>query len=63
MAGESVDQLAIEVRDVVGGTDSKFDVAADEAVKSLEEFQGAMRDVRAIVGNPEMRDNLETILG
>ena len=62
LAGDSVNQLAMEVRDVVGGADSKVDELAEEAVKTLEEFQGAIRDVRAITGNPELRNNLERSL-
>ncbi len=62
VAAQSVNELAAEVREVVGGTDSKFDVVADEAVKALEEFRGAMQDVRLIVGDPKMRNNLETTL-
>ncbi|TWT49702.1 hypothetical protein Pla22_49020 [Rubripirellula amarantea] len=61
-AGESVDQLAREVREVVGGTDGRIDEVAIEAKKALEEFQGAMRDVRAIVGNPKLQQNLEASL-
>ena len=62
LAGESVNRLAIEVRDVVGGADSKVDELAEQAVKTLEEFQGAIGDVRSIVGNPELRENLEQSL-
>jgi phospholipid/cholesterol/gamma-HCH transport system substrate-binding protein len=59
IAGESVNQLAIQVRELAGGTDSKVaDVAAD-ASAAIEEFRGAMLDIRAIVGNPEFRQNLE----
>jgi phospholipid/cholesterol/gamma-HCH transport system substrate-binding protein len=59
IAGESVNQLAIQVRELAGGTDSKVaDVAAD-ASAAIEEFRGAMLDIRAIVGNPEFKQNLE----
>jgi phospholipid/cholesterol/gamma-HCH transport system substrate-binding protein len=59
IAGESVNQLAIQVRELAGGTDSKVaDVAADSSA-AIEEFRGAMLDIRAIVGNPEFRQNLE----
>ncbi|QDV65067.1 MlaD family protein [Crateriforma conspicua] len=33
---------------------------ADEAIRTLEEFQGAIRDVRQIVSNPNIRQNIET---
>lgn len=61
-AGESVNQLAIEVQRVVGGADSKVDQVADEAVKTLQDFQGALQDVRQIFGNPELKANLEKSL-
>ncbi|TWU55284.1 MlaD family protein [Rubripirellula reticaptiva] len=58
-AGESVNQLAIEVRQVVSGTDGRIDAVSQEAVEALEEFQGAIRDARAIIGNPKTRADLE----
>ena len=61
-AGKSVDDLAKEVRQVVGGTDHRVDQLADEAVKTLEEFQGAIRDVRKVVGNPKLQEGLEQTL-
>jgi phospholipid/cholesterol/gamma-HCH transport system substrate-binding protein len=62
VAAESVDRLARDISQVFSGSDSKFEVVADEAVRALEEFRGAMQDVRAIVGNPEMKGNLERSL-
>lgn len=59
IAAESVNQLAAGVNDIVGGTDSKVEEVADEAVKALQEFNGAMADIRAIVGNPVLRESLE----
>jgi phospholipid/cholesterol/gamma-HCH transport system substrate-binding protein len=44
---------------VVGGTDSKIEQVADEAVKALREFNGAMADIRSIVSNKVLRENLE----
>ena len=35
----------------------------NEAVESLEEFQGAMQDVRAIVGDPRDAKQPRTIIG
>lgn len=61
-AGQSVDELAKEVRQVVGGADSRVDQVAEEAVKALEEFQGAMQEVRGIVGNPLLKQGLEDSL-
>ncbi|MDE0863047.1 MAG: MlaD family protein [Rubripirellula sp.] len=59
IAAESVNQLASSVNKVIGGTDSKIEQVADEAVRALKEFNGAMADVRAIVGNPILRESLE----
>ena len=59
IAAESVNQLASSVNKVIGGTDSKIEQVADEAVKALKEFNGAMADVRAIVGNPILRESFE----
>lgn len=59
VAAESINQLASGVEKVVGGSDSKVEQVADEAVKALREFNGAMTDIREIVNNPVIRDNLE----
>ena len=61
-AGVSVNELARQVSEVIGGTDSTIEDVADQAVQALEEFQGAMQDVRAIVGNPEMQQRLQETL-
>ena len=45
---------------IVGGIESRFDDVADEAIKAMQEFQGAMEDIRSIVGNPQLQANLET---
>ena len=60
MAGQSVDQLAKEMREVVGGTDGKIDQVSDSAVIALEEFQAVMRGVREIVENPQIKNGLES---
>ena len=61
-AGVGVNELAQQVSQVIDGTDSTIEDVADEAVKALEEFQGAMQDVRAIVGNQETQENLARAL-
>ena len=43
----------------MGGSDSKIEQVADEAVQALREFNAAMTDIRKIVNNPVIRDNLE----
>ncbi|MAI31214.1 MAG: MlaD family protein [Rubripirellula sp.] len=59
VAAESINQLASGVEKVVGGSDSKIEQVADEAVQALREFNAAMSDIREIVNNPVIRDNLE----
>ena len=59
-AAESVNTLASGVNNIVGGSESRFDDVADEAIKAMQEFQGAMEDIRSIVGNPQLQANLET---
>ncbi|EMI23051.1 mammalian cell entry-like domain-containing protein [Rhodopirellula maiorica SM1] len=59
LAGDNVNQLAVEVKNTVGGADQNMDRLAQEAVETLEEFQGAIRDVRKTVGNPLIQENIE----
>ncbi|MDB4633979.1 MlaD family protein [Rubripirellula sp.] len=59
VAAESINKLASGVEKVVGGSDSKIEQVADEAVQALREFNGAMTDIREIVNNPVIRENLE----
>lgn len=61
-AGESVNQLANQVSEIVGGSDSKVNEVSDQVVKTLEEFQAVLRDVRSIVGNPETQENIESAI-
>ena len=59
VAAESINKLASGMEKVVGGTDSKIEQVADEAVQALREFNGAMTDIREIVNNPVIRENFE----
>ncbi len=61
-AGESVNELANEVREIVGGADSRFDEVTEQTLATLEEFQAVLQDVRSITGNPEIRQNIETTI-
>lgn len=61
-AAESVNQLARGVSEIVGGSDTRFDQVAEEAIMAMQEFQGAMEDIRSIVGNPQLQANLETTI-
>ena len=58
-AGDSVNQLAGEIRTVVDGSDIALEDVSDEAVEALRQFQGTMQDVRDIINNPVLRQNLE----
>lgn len=58
-AGSGFTQIVENVQGVVGNTDTKIDNVAAEAVKALEEFQGAMREVRQIIGSEKIREDLE----
>lgn len=59
MAGQNVNRLAVDVKEAVDGTDNRLDDVADQAVQTLEEFQAAIRDVRRIVGDPELKRNID----
>lgn len=61
-AGENVNALVADVRGVVQGADTDMDGVAQEAKRALEEFQGAMQDIRSILGNPELQADLEGAL-
>ena len=61
-AGQNVNALVTEARQVVGGTDDNVDAIADEAVEALKQFQEAIKDVRKIVGDPELRESLNDSL-
>lgn len=61
-AGQTVEQLAAEVRQVIGGTDVQVDEFAEQARATIQEFQGAIQDVREIIGNPETRKDLEAAI-
>lgn len=62
-AGESINQLSDDFRGVLGaaveGNEGKVGNLADEAVETLEELQAAIRDVRAIVGDPDLKRSID----
>jgi phospholipid/cholesterol/gamma-HCH transport system substrate-binding protein len=58
--GNSVEKLGPRVGEVIENTDTTISDLSREAVETLNEFQGAIRDVRAIVGNPELRKSFES---
>lgn len=61
-AGESVNRLGNQVSEIVGGPESTLDEVSDEVVKTLEEFQAVMRDIRVIVGNPETQESIQSTI-
>lgn len=62
-AGESVNQLAGDFRGIVGNVvqdgDGKIGRLADEAVETLEDLQETIRSVKAIVGDPNLKRNID----
>lgn len=63
MAGQSVNQLAGDFRGIVGdvveGSDGQFGTLANEAVRTLDELQAAIRAVRSIVGDQNLKQNID----
>lgn len=57
--GTNVNMLVNDVRQVVGGTDATVRDVTRETVETLEMFQGAIQDVRSIIGDPNVRQNLQ----
>lgn len=60
--GENVDGLVGETRGVVGQANEQLSDVAQEARNALIEFQGAMRDIRDVVGDPALKDSLAEAL-
>ena len=58
-AGQGFNTMVQNIEQRIGGTDEKFGMVTDEAVAALEEFQGAMRDARSLLGDPEMQADLK----
>lgn len=56
--GDNVNSLVGDARGVVQQADSQVGDVAQEARNALIEFQGAMRDVRNVVGDPELKNSL-----
>ena len=67
---QNVNMLANDFRQTVGNTDTRIDNVSKEAeatlkelqlagVGALKEFQGAMQDLRAIVGNPAIKSSVQ----
>ena len=55
-AGQGFSGMVRDVQQVVDDTDQRVAAGSQEAVEALDEFQGAMREVRNLLGDPEMHD-------
>ncbi|WP_182867067.1 MlaD family protein [Rhodopirellula sp. JC639] len=56
--GDNVNQLVQNADGVVQNAEGQIGDVAQDARNALIEFQGAMRDIRNVIGNPELRDSL-----
>ena len=60
--GDNVNQLVQNADGVVQNAEGQVGNVAQDARNALIEFQGAMRDIRNVIGNPELRDSLAEAL-
>ncbi|MEL6110431.1 MAG: MlaD family protein [Planctomycetota bacterium] len=60
--GENVNQLVGDARGVVQQTDDGLEKIAQDARGAIIEFQGAIKDVRDIIGDPELKASLKKAL-
>ncbi len=56
----TVDKFTLTMQQTIGGGDSTMQDLTLGAKQTLEEFQGAIRDIRSIISNPIIRQNLES---
>ena len=56
--GENFDGLVDDARGVVGQADNQIGDVAQDARNALIEFQGAMRDIRDVIGDPAIKESL-----
>ncbi|KAA5544303.1 MCE family protein [Roseiconus nitratireducens] len=60
--GTNVNQLVADARNVVGQADDELGDVSEEARQALIEFQGAMRNIRELLGDPELKESLRQAL-
>ncbi|MEO1525713.1 MAG: MlaD family protein [Planctomycetota bacterium] len=60
--GGNVNQLVDDARGVVQQTDDGLEKIAEDARNAIIEFQGAMKDVRDVIGDPELKQSLQKAL-
>ena len=58
VAGESVNDLAVQVSEVLGGTDPQLKEVTQRAISAMEEFETTMAEIRTIITNPELRSDV-----
>ena len=56
--GEGINTLVSDAQGVVGKADDRLSDVSGEARQALIEFQGAMREIRELVGDPELKTSL-----
>jgi phospholipid/cholesterol/gamma-HCH transport system substrate-binding protein len=61
-AGNAVTQLAGDVRGVMGGGGDEIAELARETRAAIADFRMAMNDIRSIVGDPKLREQLQQSL-
>lgn len=59
LAGESIRDVAEKVGELVDGSEGGMTAVSDQAVQTLEEFQGAIRGIRNIVEDPDIQADLK----
>jgi phospholipid/cholesterol/gamma-HCH transport system substrate-binding protein len=60
--GDNFDGLVDDARGVVGQANNQIGDVTQDARNALIEFQGAMRDIREVVGDPEIKASLSKSL-
>ena len=56
--GDNVNNLVQDAQGVVGNADNQLGSVAEDARNALIEFQGAMRDIRDVLGDPNLKNSL-----
>ncbi len=57
-AGRSVNRVAVQVEQLLGGEEGEIRELARRARSAIENFDLALQDVRQVIGNPELQESL-----
>lgn len=57
-AGRSVNRVAVQVEDLLGGEEGEIRELARRARSAIENFDLALQDVRSVIGDPELQESL-----